>query len=168
MKHLQSNQNNSNNQLIAVKNPIRKIYQLSISVFMLLLFSLLLISCSEKQKKAPKSNSQVTVEKPIKTDAALTLAGKYEIVPNEKVCMVNDRFMVVPQIPIDVSGTTYYGCCEDCVEKLQKNLNDVRFGSNPLTNTKVDKATAIIVQNKDNGSVYYFSSEAEANTFITE
>ena len=82
--------------------------------------------------------------------------------------MVNDRFMGVSQIPIDVNGTTYYGCCENCVEKLQKNIDDVRLGNNPLNKTKVDKASAVIVQDKSNGSVFYFASKEDAQDFVSK
>lgn len=82
--------------------------------------------------------------------------------------MVNDRFMGVEQIPIDVDGTTYYGCCQGCVVKLQKNLNNVRFASNNLKGTKVDKARAIIVQDKSNGNVFYFASTQDAQIFLNK
>ena len=76
--------------------------------------------------------------------------------------------MGVKQIPIEVNGTIYYGCCENCVEKLQKNIGDVRFGTNPLDKAKVDKATAVIVRNIENGEVYYFASKKDADTFISK
>ena len=82
--------------------------------------------------------------------------------------MVNDRFMGVKQIPIDVDGTTYYGCCQGCVEKLQENIDDVRFGSNPLIDTKVDKASTIIVHDKSTGGVFYFETNKDAQAFINE
>ncbi|MCG7501207.1 hypothetical protein MHM83_04935 [Tenacibaculum sp. Mcav3-52] len=92
----------------------------------------------------------------------------YEIVPNDKVCMVNDRYMGVEQIPIDVEGITYYGCCQGCVEKLQKNIDNVRFGSNPIDDTKIDKANAVIVQDKSKGNVFYFASKEDAQNFINK
>ena len=166
MKQTKSNLKNKTIQVIALKNSIGKIYQLSVSIFMILLMSLLLLSCSDKKKEVVKSISQANLESSIKTNDAIASVQNYEIVPNKKVCMVNDRFMGIDQIPIDVNGIMYYGCCENCVEKLQKNLNDVRFGSNPLNNTKVDKATAVIVLDKSGGGVFYFASKEDANTFI--
>lgn len=76
--------------------------------------------------------------------------------------------MGVKQIPIDVNGTSYFGCCQGCVEKIQKNIDDVRFGSNPLNNRKVDKASAIIVQDKNTGSVFYFDSKEDAKKFVRQ
>jgi len=168
MKRTHLNQKNIMTPIVNIKNPMGKGYQLSISVSILFLLSLLLLSCTDKKKEVPRSVIQPTVEAFHKTNEATASTQNYEIAPNEKVCMVNDRFMGVSQIPIDVNGTTYYGCCENCVEKLQKNLGDVRFGSNPLNDTKVDKASAIIVQDKNNGSVFYFASQEDAQLFINK
>lgn len=168
MKQIPLNQKNSNAQVVANKDPMDKMYRLYISVVMLLLLSILLLSCADKKKEVAESTSQATIETSKTTDEAIASAQNYEIVPNEKVCMVNDRFMGVPQMAIEANGTTYYGCCESCVEKLQKNLDDVRFGSNPFNETKVDKASAVIVQDKNNGSVFYFASKEDAQAFINK
>ena len=168
MKQIHTNQKNNKAQVIAIINSMDKIYQLSISIVMLLFISVVLLSCSDKKKDVVENVTQPTIEASKLTNETTASAQNYEIVPNDKVCMVNDRFMGVPQIAIEANGTTYYGCCENCVEKLQKNLDDVRFGTNPLNETKVDKASAIIVQDKSNGSVYYFTSKEEANIFINK
>lgn len=168
MKQVQSNQKNIATQVVALKNSIGTTYQLSVSVLFLLLLSLLLLSCADKKKQVVESAPQVNAEQQSTTNDAMASTQNYEIVPNKKVCMVNDRFMGIDQLPIDVNGIMYYGCCEDCVEKLQKNLENVRFGSNPLNNSKVDKASAVIVQDKSSGGVFYFASKEDANTFIQQ
>jgi len=165
MKPIPLHQINSNVQVVTIRNPMGR---LSIGVLILLLSSILFLSCSNKKKKVAESVTQPTVETSLTVNEGVASSENYEIVPNDKVCMVNDRFMGVAQIPIEANGTTYYGCCENCVEKLQKNLDDVRFGSNPLSDKKVDKASAIIVQDKNSGSVFYFSSKEDAKTFINE
>ncbi len=82
------------------------------------------------------------------------------------VCMVNDRFMGVVQIPVEVEGKTYYGCCAGCVERIKKN-ETIRYGTDPVTGSKVDKARAYAV--KDNiGKVLYFESEATFNQYTPE
>ncbi|WP_310991221.1 hypothetical protein [Aequorivita marina] len=168
MKQITLNKKNSKAQVIVRKNPVEKIYRLSISLVMLLLLSMLLLSCADKNKKVTESALQSNTKVSKKITEDISAAQNYEIVPNEKVCMVNDRFMGVTQIPIEANGTIYYGCCENCVEKLQKNLGDVRFGTNPLNDSKVDKASAIIVQDKNSGSVFYFASKEDAQTFINK
>ncbi len=72
------------------------------------------------------------------------------------VCMMNDRVMGQPQIPVVVEGKTYYGCCAMCKERLTNDAA-ARKASDPATGRSVDKAKAVIAQRPD-GSVLYFES----------
>ena len=72
------------------------------------------------------------------------------------VCMVNDHFMGKRQIPVQVEGRTYYGCCEMCKSRLEQDKS-VRYAQDPVTGKTVDKATAVIGRRPD-GSVLYFES----------
>lgn len=74
-----------------------------------------------------------------------------------KVCMVTDQLFVKDQIPVELEGKTYYGCCEMCKGKL-KNNPDSRVAIDPVSGKQVDKAQAVIGAAPD-GSVYYFESE---------
>ena len=74
-----------------------------------------------------------------------------------KVCMVTDQLFVKDQIPVELEGKTYYGCCEMCKGKL-KNNPDSRVAIDPISGNQVDKAQAVIGAAPD-GSVYYFESE---------
>jgi YHS domain-containing protein len=132
-----------------------------------IIIPLLILSCSSGTKKETtnQTKSEEVVHAPTPTQKVVS-NSKFEIVSNEKVCMVNDRYMYVDQIPIEVNGITYYGCCEDCVMKIQKNIGDVRYAKDPVSGNKVDKASAIIVQNKNSGMVYYFNTKAVADAFI--
>ena len=47
-------------------------------------------------------------------------------------------------------------------------MEDVRFGNNPLNDTKADKASAVIVKNKSIGSVFYFASKEDAQVLINK
>jgi YHS domain-containing protein len=76
----------------------------------------------------------------------------------KKVCMINNQVFEKDQIPVQVAGKTYYGCCEMCKERLAKDA-EARTGVDPVTGKKVDKATAVIAAQTD-GSVLYFESEA--------
>ncbi|HEX7182505.1 MAG TPA: TRASH domain-containing protein [Thermoanaerobaculia bacterium] len=79
------------------------------------------------------------------------------------VCMVNNQFMNKDQIPVQVEGKTYYGCCEMCKERLAKDAA-ARTGTDPVTGNKVDKAKAVIAAFPD-GSVLYFESEETLKKF---
>ncbi len=92
--------------------------------------------------------------------------GENEQVPNELVCMVNDAFMGIEQIPVEVEGKIYYGCCQACVTKLQSNQGNVRYIIDSYSKAQVDKSEAFIVLKPDGkGAVLYFKSEENFNTF---
>ncbi|HUG53009.1 MAG TPA: hypothetical protein VMR21_05390 [Vicinamibacteria bacterium] len=89
--------------------------------------------------------------------------GVVRVSDTDKVCMVNDHYMGVAQIPVDVDGKTYYGCCAMCEERLAKD-RAVRFAVDPVSGKEVDKAKAVIGQRAD-GSVLYFESEANRKKY---
>lgn len=132
-------------------------------IYLLIPVLLLLFSCNSDTKKTSEVAKQHSSEQTIQSSSA---NNKYEIVENEKVCMVNDRFMGVKQIPIEAEGITYYGCCQNCVKKIQENQENVRYSKDPLSGEKVDKATAVIVKSNEDGSVKYFSSKQSAEEFM--
>jgi YHS domain-containing protein len=84
-------------------------------------------------------------------------AGKLTKVETKKVCMINEHNMDKDQIPVEVDGKTYYGCCEMCKKALAENA-EKRVATDPVTGKQVDKATAVIAAQKD-GRVFYFESD---------
>jgi YHS domain-containing protein len=74
------------------------------------------------------------------------------------VCMVNDRYMGSAQIPVVVDGKTYYGCCKMCEKRLHEEPA-VRSATDPVSHELVDKALAILAQDRT-GNVFYFSNES--------
>ena len=74
-----------------------------------------------------------------------------------KVCMVNEQFMNRQQIPIEVNGKTYYGCCEMCKKALAEKA-EKRFAIDPVSKKKIDKGDAVIGAD-ENGNVFYFENE---------
>ncbi len=74
----------------------------------------------------------------------------------EYVCMVTDRVFPEKQIPVDVNGKTYYGCCEMCKAQLKDNTAK-RYAVDPVSGNKVDKASSVIGM-KSSGAVYYFEN----------
>jgi YHS domain-containing protein len=78
-------------------------------------------------------------------------------VETKKVCMINNQVFEKDQIPVEVQGQTYYGCCEMCKERLAKDAAS-RMATDPVSGKQVDKAKAVIAALPD-GSVLYFESE---------
>ena len=77
----------------------------------------------------------------------------------ELVCMVNDAYMGIKQFPVPVESKMYYGCCEQCVDKI-KNNRQFRYAVDPFTGEEVDKSSAFIVMKSEaDRSVYYFKSQ---------
>jgi len=90
-------------------------------------------------------------------------AEKYKVDPSI-VCMVNDAVMGKPQIPIVVKGKTYYGCCKNCVGKLNGDPA-IRAAEDPFTGKTVDKSGAFILEGPD-GVALYFESALTASKFV--
>lgn len=84
-------------------------------------------------------------------------SGKLTKVETKTVCMINEHAMGKDQIPVEIEGKTYYGCCEMCKKALAADAAK-RSAVDPVTGKKVDKATAVIAAQED-GRVFYFESD---------
>ncbi len=84
-------------------------------------------------------------------------------VDSKYVCMVTNQLFVKEQIPVQMEGKTYYGCCEMCKAKIKNNPQS-REATDPVSGKKVDKAEAVIGATAD-GSIYYFESEENLEEF---
>lgn len=82
---------------------------------------------------------------------------KVVAVESKNVCMINDRSMANEQIPVEVEGKTYFGCCPMCKERLVKDVES-RFAVDPVSGKKVDKAKAVIGA-LPGAKVLYFESK---------
>ena len=99
-----------------------------------------------------------------KYEASLPVAG--EAVDHKLVCMVNNTYMGVDQIPVVVLDKTYYGCCPKCVRDLNTD-ESVRSAVDPYSHVSVDKARAFITVSPDkSGSILYFESEQNAKKYL--
>jgi YHS domain-containing protein len=112
------------------------------------------MTACNRETSAPSESAPATVALP---------DGMRRVSDPSQVCMVNDQFMGKPQIPVEVEGRTYYGCCAMCKDKLVKQPES-RTAQDPVTGEPVDKAKAIIVQDSD-GRVKYFTSEDTLRRF---
>ncbi len=79
------------------------------------------------------------------------------VVDSEFVCMVNDASYDRPQVPVDVDGKTYFGCCEMCKARLADDPA-LRVAIDPVSGKEIDKAEAIIASDAYD-RVFYFESE---------
>jgi len=100
--------------------------------------------------------------------ALLLVAGRagaeqIERVDAKRVCMVNNSVFPKDQIPVQVDGKTYFGCCEMCKGRLATDAS-ARTAKDPITGKTVDKATAVIGATPA-GEVYYFESDATFTQF---
>ncbi|MBE7414156.1 MAG: hypothetical protein HS130_02535 [Deltaproteobacteria bacterium] len=80
-----------------------------------------------------------------------------------RVCMVQDRVSFMGNIPVEIEGKTYFGCCPNCVGRLM-SAGALRHAIDPATGNVVDKAESFIVSRED-GTVMYFESEKTARDF---
>lgn len=62
------------------------------------------------------------------------------------------------QFEVQFEGKTYYGCCENCKQRIP-NETTARVAIDPMTGKGVDKATAVIAITGDNDEVMYFESK---------
>ncbi len=93
--------------------------------------------------------------------ATLSFAGETKgplrKVESSKVCMINEQYMNKEQIPVEIEGKTYYGCCEMCKKALAGDPS-TRRAVDPVSGKSVDKSDAVIGADQK-GKVYYFESE---------
>lgn len=110
--------------------------------------SLGLAGACAKDSSAPATSASPAPER---------VAGLTRIADPSLVCMVNNTYMGKAQIPVEVAGKTYFGCCPMCKDRLI-NEPATRTAVDPVTGESVDKASAVLAQDAD-GSVLYFASE---------
>ena len=87
-------------------------------------------------------------------DAAKPALTKVE---PKTVCMITEHAMGKPQIPVEVEGKTYYGCCEMCKKTLATDASK-RVAKDPQSGVEVDKAVAVIAADAD-GAIFYFEND---------
>ena len=87
----------------------------------------------------------------------------FKKVQSSYVCMVTNKLFNKEQIPVEVEGKMYYGCCEMCKGTLENDPNS-RVAVDPISGKSVDKALSVTATNSD-GSVYYFENEKNLREF---
>jgi YHS domain-containing protein len=117
-----------------------------------------ILAACESAKPAPAQSepSSASVPLPPVASSDLPPTDLTLVTDTSQVCMVNNQFMGRPQIPVQVEGKTYYGCCAMCKARLQSDAS-ARTAIDPVSHTPVDKATAVVGK-MANGSALYFAS----------
>lgn len=102
---------------------------------------------------------------PVATQSAALSEGRQlkRVEQRDQVCMVNDQFMGRPQIPIEVEGRTYFGCCAMCKARLAQERS-ARIAIDPVSGREVDKSIAVIAQDAA-GKITYFENEANLASY---
>ncbi|KIA99735.1 MlpB protein [Flavobacterium sp. JRM] len=121
-----------------------------------------LISCKDKEAK-----EQITAQTPQEIPVQQDIPNIAKHVPNDEVCMVNDKHMEKKQMEVPYDGKMYYGCCAMCVERIPSD-ESVRKATDPFTGEKVDKSSAYIVSLNQEGNVAYFASEENFQKFMKD
>jgi YHS domain-containing protein len=113
-----------------------------------------LAACSQRDEASPPWPSS-------KLEAII--AGQDEgglltrVTDRSLVCMVNNRYMGTAQIPVEVAGRTYFGCCAMCERRLKEDEN-ARRAVDPVSKKTVDKSLAVIARDSAD-NVLYFENE---------
>jgi len=110
-------------------------------LFILVLFSTVAVIAGESEA----SNDQAVLVEP------------------KNVCMINNRSMANEQIPVEIDGKTYYGCCAMCKERLEKDETS-RYAIDPVSGKKVDKSKAVIGA-LPGAAVLYFENETNLKKY---
>lgn len=126
------------------------------------LLAVMTAACSQESPRSPPRTAPLSQPSTSSASAAppssATLpAGLTRVTDTSQVCMVNDQYMGKPQIPVEVEGRTYFGCCAMCKDRLNNDPSS-RMAQDPVSGESVDKSRAVIAQDSS-GKVMYFSSE---------
>ena len=89
--------------------------------------------------------------------------GTLKRVDAKYVCFVTKHSFDKEQIPVEVDGKTYYGCCDMCKAKLKEDAGQ-RCDVDPVSGKQVDKATAVIAADSK-GNVFFFENDANLKKY---
>jgi len=111
-------------------------------------WSVPVLAQSDKPAKPGMSMSDAPAAQP---------SGKLTKLDHKRVCMVTNKAFADDQIPVDVAGKTYYGCCEMCKGRLTSEAK-LRTALDPVSQKQVDKSDAVIAADSK-GKVFYFEND---------
>jgi YHS domain-containing protein len=115
-------------------------------------------ACGKEARKG-----QASTDSPSALAQSALPDGLIRVEDPSQICMVNDRFMGTPQIPVSVGGKTYFGCCAGCKAKLETQ-SSARTAHDPVSGEPVDKASALLLRDEA-GRIFYFANAATLARF---
>ena len=129
---------------------------IAITVFALVLSA---VAGCASSSRVSSSSAGAKVELPVQQPVQRTEGGAaLQVVDAKYVCMINNQRFNKVQIPIEVEGRTYYGCCEMCKGKLGGDPKS-RVAVDPVSGKEVDKAGAVIGVDADGAAFYFENAE---------
>lgn len=138
------------------RSVIRTRLPIVVPIVVLWLSPLAVAGCAQGRDSSATLAASQSADPAAHAEADLTLVGDHS-----QVCMVNDRYMGKPQLPVDVEGKTYYGCCPMCKARLAADPG-ARHAIDPVSRKSVDKADAVIARTPAGSVLYFESSETLA------
>lgn len=114
---------------------------------------------AEEQHSCGMQGHSCGADAPAPAAAEVSANGLWRIGERSAVCMLSNRYLGErADVPIEVEGKTYRGCCANCAARLG-SLAEARMAKDPVTGHAVDKGSAVLARDANN-RLYYFESEA--------
>jgi len=87
--------------------------------------------------------------------------------PDSVVCMISNLVKPIAMSSITVQNDVYWGCCDKCLNRLNYNIGNVQFATDPYSGKRLKKSEAIIhINPSDKRTVLYFESEESYDNFL--
>lgn len=113
----------------------------------------------EQQHSCGMQGHACGADAPAPAPSEASANGLWRIGEHSAVCMLSNRYLGErADVPIEVAGKTYRGCCANCAARLG-SLAEARMAKDPVTGHAVDKGSAVLARDANN-RLYYFESEA--------
>ena len=108
---------------------------------------------------------------------AITVAAAADLQPDargytgpledrERVCMLQDTVQPKDGLEHEYDGKNYYLCCRGCLAGFQGDPDRYSHANDPVSDERVDKATAPIFAY--DGRAYFFASESNRSAFAKD
>jgi YHS domain-containing protein len=128
---------------------------IAVSIFALITSAFIGCGSPSRVSSTPPAGAKAELPQPPRQaggEAAL------QVVDAKYVCMINNQRFSKVQIPVEVEGRTYYGCCEMCKGRLGGDPTS-RVAVDPVSGKEVDKAGAVIGADADGAAFYFENAE---------